>query len=128
MEIDPTGKIVDHDIFESVIKSRIQMTYKKVNKILNNEEVPEGYAKFVDKLRLMEELAEILRKEKLGRGYLDFDAKEAKIIVDETGKAIDVVLREQGKGENIIEDFMIAANETVASHLFYLNEALPLHH
>ena len=121
MEIDPTGKIIDHDIFESVIKSRIQMTYKKVNKILNNEEVPEGYAEFTDKLRLMEELAEILRKEKLGRGYLDFDAKEAKIIVDEKGKAIDVVLREQGKGENLIEDFMIAANETVASHLFYLN-------
>ena len=121
MEIDPTGKIIDHDIFESVIKSRIQMTYKKVNKILNNEEIPEGYEEFVDKLRLMEELAEILRKEKLGRGYLDFDAKEAKIIVDEKGKAIDVVLREQGKGENLIEDFMIAVNETVASHLFYLN-------
>ena len=121
MEIDSTGKIIDHDIFESVIKSRIQMTYKKVNKILNNEEIPEGYEEFADKLRLMEELAEILRKEKLGRGYLDFDAKEAKIIVDEKGKAIDVVLREQGKGENLIEDFMIAANETVASHLFYLN-------
>ena len=121
MEIDPTGKVIDHDIFESVIKSRIQMTYKKVNKILNNEEIPEGYEEFVDKLRLMEELAEILRKEKLGRGYLDFDAKEAKIIVDEKGKAIDVVLREQDKGENLIEDFMIAANETVASHLFYLN-------
>lgn len=121
MEITPAGKIIDHDIFESVIKSRIQMTYKKVNKILNNEEIPEGYEEFADKLRLMEELANILRKEKLSRGYLDFDAKEAKIIVDENGKAIDVVLREQGKGENLIEDFMIAANETVASHLFYLN-------
>ena len=121
MEIDPTGKVIDHDIFESVIKSRIQMTYKKVNKILNDEEVPEGYAEYVDKLKLMEELAVILRKAKEGRGYLDFDAKEAKIIVDENGKAIDVVLREQGKGENLIEDFMIVANETVASHLFYLN-------
>ena len=121
MEIDKTGKVVDHDIFESVIKSRKQMTYKNVNKILNNEEVPEGYAEFADTLKLMEELAEILRNEKLSRGYLDFDAKEAKIIVDDTGKAIDVVLREQDKGENLIEDFMIAANETVASHLFYLN-------
>ena len=121
MEIDPQGKVVDHDIFESVIKSRKQMTYKNVNKILKDEEVPEGYSEFVDTLKLMEELAEILRKEKLSRGYLDFDAKEAKIIVDDTGKAIDVVLREQDKGENLIEDFMIAANETVASHLFYLN-------
>ena len=127
MEIDPTGKIIDHDIFESVIKSRKQMTYKNVNKILKDEEVPEGYEEFVDTLKLMEELAEILRKEKLGRGYLDFDAKEAKIIVDDTGKAIDVVLREQDKGENLIEDFMIAANETVASHLilFKLSIYLP---
>ncbi len=121
MEIDPKGKVVDHDIFESVIKSRKQMTYKNVNKILKNEEIPEGYEEFVDTLNLMEELAEILREEKLSRGYLDFDAKEAKIIVDDTGKAIDVVLREQDKGENLIEDFMIVANETVASHLFYLN-------
>ena len=121
MEITPEGKVVDHDIFESVIKSRIQMTYKKVNKILNDEEIPEGYEEYADTLKLMEELANILRKEKLNRGYLDFDAKEAKIIVDDTGKAIDVVLREQGKGENLIEDFMIVANETVASHLFYLN-------
>lgn len=121
MEIDPKGKVIDHDIFESVIKSRKQMTYKNVNKILKDEEVPEGYEEFVDTLKLMEELAEILRNEKLERGYLDFDAKEAKIIVDEKGKAIDVVLREQDKGENLIEDFMIAANETVASHLFYLN-------
>ena len=121
MEITPEGKVVDHDIFESVIKSRIQMTYKKVNKILNDEETPEGYEEFVSDLKLMEELANILRKEKLSRGYLDFDANEAKIIVDDKGKAIDVVLRERGKGENLIEDFMIVANETVASHLFYLN-------
>ena len=121
MEIDSNGKVVDHDIFESVIKSRKQMTYKNVNKILNDEEIPEGYEEFAPTLKLMEELAKILRKMKLDRGYLDFDAKEAKIIVDDKGKAIDVVLREQGKGENLIEDFMIAANETVASHLFYLN-------
>ena len=121
MLIDSKGKVLEHDIYESVIKSRIQMTYKKVNKILNDEEVPEGYEEFVDDLKLMEELANILRNEKLGRGYLDFDASEAKIIVDDKGKAIDVVLREQDKGENLIEDFMIVANETVASHLFYLN-------
>ena len=120
MEITKDGKIISHDIYESVIKSNIQMTYKNVNKILNKEEVPTGYEKYVEKLELAEELSKILRKEKESRGYLDFDAKEAKIIVDDKGKAIDVVLREQGKGENLIEDFMIAANETVASHIFYL--------
>ena len=66
----------------------------------------------------MYELSQILRKDKLSRGYLDFDVPEPKIIQDETGKAIDVKVRERGKGENLIEDFMIIANETVASHLF----------
>lgn len=120
MEITPKGKIVSHDIFESVIRSRIQMTYKKVNKILNDEETPEGYEPFKDDLKLMWELAKILRKEKLSRGYLDFDVDEPKILVDENCKPYDVVLRERGKGENMIEDFMIAANETVAEHVFYM--------
>lgn len=120
MEITPNGKIVSHDIFESIIKSRIQMTYKKVNKILNDEETPEGYEPFKDDLKLMWELAKILRKEKLARGYLDFDVDEPKILVDENCKPYDVVLRERGKGENMIEDFMIAANETVAEHVFYM--------
>lgn len=120
MEITPNGKIVSHDIFESVIRSRIQMTYKKVNKILNDEETPEGYEPFKDDLKLMWELAKILRKEKLARGYLDFDVDEPKILVDENCKPYDVVLRECGKGENMIEDFMIAANETVAEHVFYM--------
>ena len=120
MEITPNGKIVSHDIFESIIRSRIQMTYKKVNKILNDEETPEGYEPFKDDLKLMWELAKILRKEKLARGYLDFDVDEPKILVDENRKPYDVVLREHGKGENMIEDFMIAANETVAEHVFYM--------
>ena len=120
MEITPNGKIVSHDIFESIIRSRIQMTYKKVNKILNDEEIPEGYEPFKDDLKLMWELAKILRKEKLARGYLDFDVDEPKILVDENCKPYDVVLRERGKGENMIEDFMIAANETVAEHVFYM--------
>ena len=120
MEITPNGKIVSHDIFESVIRSRIQMTYKKVNKILTDEETPEGYEPFKDDLKLMWELAKILRKEKLSRGYLDFDVDEPKILVDENCKPYDVVLRERGKGENMIEDFMIAANETVAEHVFYM--------
>ena len=120
MEINDKGKIVNYEIFPSVIRSRIQMTYKKVNSILEDNIIPEGYEKYESYLRLMEELAVILRKEKTSRGYLDFNIDEAKIIVDDTGKAIDIKLRERGLGENLIEDFMIAANETVATHINYM--------
>ena len=119
MTIDPRGKVISHDIFESVVKSRKQMTYKNVNKVLDGD-IPKDYKEFASDLKLMEELSTILRKEKLSRGYLDFDTNEAKILVDENCKPYDIVLRERGKGENIIEDFMIAANETVASHIFYM--------
>lgn len=121
MEYDNQGKLVDYDIFESVIKSRKQMTYKKVNSIIEKNIVPEGYEEFADDLRTMEELAQILRKAKTKRGYIDFDVDEPKILVDENCKPTDVVLRERGLGENLIEDFMIAANECVASHIFYMN-------
>lgn len=121
MEIDGNGKTVDYEIFESVIRSRIQMTYKKVNSILEDNVVPEGYEEYEEKLRLMAELAEILRKFKVRRGYIDFGVQEAKILVDENCKPTDVVIRERGVGENLIEDFMIAANECVASHIFYMS-------
>ena len=121
MEINPKGDIVDYDIFESVIKSRIQMTYKKVNKILEQNEIPDGYEPYADKLRQMQELAHILRENKVRKGYIDFEIDEAKIITNESGEAVDVVLRERGTGEKLIEDFMIAANETVATHITYMN-------
>lgn len=120
MEIDNKGNVVSHDIFESVIKSRIQMTYKKVNKWLDEGIVEEGYEKYTNDLTLMRELADILRKSREVRGAIDFDTDEAKIIADDTGKPIDVILRERASGEKMIEDFMIVANETVASHVFYM--------
>ena len=121
MKINSQGKVEDYDIFESVIRSRKQMTYKNVNKILNDEEIPEGYEEYASKLKEMYELSKILRKAKVDRGYIDFEIDESKIIVDENGKAIDVKLRERDKGEMLIEDFMIAANETVATHIFYMD-------
>ena len=121
MEYDGAGKLITYDIFESVIRSRIQMTYKKVNSILENKGIPEGYEPYVEDLKTMALFSSILRKTKLKRGYLDFDVDEAKILVDENGKPTDVVLRERGIGENMIEDFMIAAKECVASHIFYMN-------
>ena len=121
MVIDNKGKIVDHDIFASVINSKKKMTYKKVNKIIMENTVPEGYEEFKDDLLLMQELAHILRKDKINRGYIDFDLDEAKIVQDENGKAVDVIKRTQLEGEKLIEDFMIAANETVATHVFNMD-------
>ena len=120
MEIDNNGNVIDYDILQTVIKSRIQMTYKKVNQVLEENIVPEGYEEYADKLRMMSDLARILRKNKENRGYIDFDIDESKIIVDDKGKAIDVTLRNRGTGEKLIEDFMIAANETVATHVYYM--------
>ena len=120
MEIDSKGNVVSYDIFESVIRSRKKMTYTDVNKIIEENIIPEGYEPFADTLIKMEELAQILRKHKVERGYIDFGIDESKIIVDETGKAIDIKLRNRGKGENLIEDFMIAANETVATCIYFM--------
>ena len=114
MTINSVGKVVDSDIFPSVIKSKKKMTYKNVNKILMEDTVPEGYEEFKDDLLLMHKLAKILRVAKTNKGYIDFGLNEAKIVQDENGKAIDVVVRQQLEGEKLIEDFMIAANETVA--------------
>lgn len=123
MEIDHKGKIVDYDIFPSYIKSRKKMTYKKVNDVIVRGIIDPEYAPFADDLILMNELHQILRKEKNSRGYINFDLDEAKIIQDENGKAIDVVKRIREEGEMLIEDFMIAANETVATHIY--NMQLP---
>lgn len=121
MEFDSTGRQVDYELFPSVIRSRIQMTYKKVNSILENNIVPEGYEPYEKSLRIMAELASILRKAKIKRGYLDFDVDEAKILVDEDCKPLEIKIRERGVGENLIEDFMIAANECVATHIYFMN-------
>lgn len=120
MEIDKEGKIVSSEIFESVIKSKKKMTYEAVNKILEENIIEEGYCEFVDTLKLMEELANILRKEKVNRGYIDFNIDEPTVVVNEAGEAIDVVVSNRGVGEKLIEDFMIAANEAVASTIYFM--------
>ena len=121
MEFDGSGKQIDYEIFPSVIKSRKQMTYKKVNDILERDVVAEDYKEYVDSLKMMNELAHILRKMKIKRGYIDFGVNEAKILVDEECKPTDIVLRYQGEGERLIEDFMVAANECVASHIYFMS-------
>ncbi len=121
MEIDSTGKTLSSDIFESIIRSRKQMTYKNVNKIIMDDVIPSGYEEFADTLKNMHGLAKIIRKYKVNKGYIDFDIDEAKVIVDENGKAIDIQKRERGEGEKLIEDFMICANEAVATTIYYMD-------
>ena len=119
MEIDKNGHITDYKITKSVIRSRIQMTYNKVNDILDKNIIASGYEEYVESLQLMKELSDILRKKMVNRGYIEFESPEAKIIVDEECHPTDIKLRYQGTGEKIIENFMIAANETVGSFIFY---------
>ena len=121
MEFDGAGKQINYEIFPSIIRSRIQMTYKKVNSILEDNVVPVGYEPYEKSLRLMKKLADILRKMKDNRGNLDFDVDEAKILVDEDCNPTEIVLRERLAGEKLIEDFMIAANECVATHIYFMN-------
>ncbi|MFJ7848164.1 ribonuclease R [Peribacillus sp. NPDC097206] len=118
MEITPDGEVVLHDIFDSVIKTTERMTYGNVNKILveKDEEQMERYESLVPMFQNMEQLAAILRKKRMNRGAIDFDFSEARVIVDEEGHPTDVVLRERSVAEKLIEEFMLAANETVAEH------------
>ncbi|UVI30596.1 ribonuclease R [Paenibacillus spongiae] len=123
MEFDAkTLKRVRHDVFTSVIRTKERMTYTNVRKILQDEdpEVTERYAELVDSFKLMEELAMRLRSTRMKRGAIDFDFVEAKVIVDENGKPVDIVKRERSIAEQIIEEFMLAANETVAEHFYWL--------
>ena len=117
MNINSKGYVIKYKIFKSVIKSRKQMTYNCVNDILENNKVPEGYEPFVNDLKLMNELSNILRKKMVNHGYLEFDRPEAKILVDENSHPTEIKLREQRTGEKLIENFMIAANETVAGYI-----------
>ena len=122
MEIDHNGHVVSHDIFQSVINSSARMTYKEVNQILvdQDEELRQQYEAFVPLFEAMEDLAEILRKKRFGRGAIDFNFKEAQVIVDDTGHPIDVIIRERSVAERLIEEFMLIANETVAEHFHWM--------
>ena len=117
MTISPSGNVIKSDIFESFIKSSKKMTYKNVNKILMENTIPEGYEDFADTLLKMNELAKLLQKLQTKKGYIDFQIDEPKIIQDENGVAIDVIKRDRGDGERLIESFMIMANETVAEYI-----------
>lgn len=122
MEITPKGEVIDHEIVESVINSTERMTYNNVNEILaGNIKLQDKYSHVCDLFFLMKELALILQKTREDRGAIDFDTNEAKVLVDEKGKPVDVVLRHRGESDRIIESFMLVANETIAKHFKWLD-------
>jgi len=122
MEIDMNGGVVDHEIFESVIKTNERMVYTDVSDMLDGVDRPElsKYDYLFEMFKNMEELAKILRKKRERRGAIDFNFPEAKIKVDENGKPIDIVKAERRIANRIIEEFMLAANETVAEHMHWM--------
>lgn len=123
MEIDKTGKVVNHDICESIIKTSERMTYTNVTKILRDKdpELMERYAYLLEDFKTMEELCEILYKKRINRGAIDFDFQECKIILNELGKPVEIKPYERATANRIIEEFMLACNETIAEHMFWAN-------
>ncbi|MED1817373.1 ribonuclease R [Bacillus subtilis] len=123
MTINSQGQVTEHEIFQSVIKTTERMTYSDVNKILvdDDEELKQKYEPLVPMFKDMERLAQILRDKRMDRGAVDFDFKEAKVLVDDEGAVKDVVIRERSVAEKLIEEFMLVANETVAEHFHWMN-------
>lgn len=123
MEIDEEGKVVDYQIYESVIRSKMRMIYEEVNRVLedNDQELLPKYAEFLEDLRNMQRLSEILHRRRMRRGSIDFDLNEAKITLNEEGKVVDVRLYTRGVSERMIEEFMLICNETIAQHVFWRN-------
>lgn len=121
MEIDSKGKVVKYEIYESFIKTRERMTYKNVNKILTDKdpETIERYRDLVPTFEAMHELMQILGKRRTSRGSIDFEFQETKIILDEKGKPIEIRPYDRGISEQIIEEFMLICNETIAENMFW---------
>lgn len=116
MDFDQTGRIVHHEIEETIIRVNRRMSYTDVKKILEEPEpgLLEEYRELVPMFESMKELSALIRRRRKKRGAIDFDFPESKIILDEYGKPVDIYPYEQNVATRMIEDFMLSANETVA--------------
>ena len=123
MEITPEGKIISSDIFKSVINVTERMSYSDVNKILDNSDskITKKYQKYIKYFKIMEQLAKILQNKRIDQGYLNLNIPESKIILDKNGKVIDVKKYENSFSNEIIEQFMLIANEVVAEKFYWLD-------
>ena len=120
MEIDGEGEVIKYEICESVIRSAERLIYGDVSKIIDGEDEKElkaRYAHILPDILLMDELRLILQKRRIRRGSLDFDLPESYIELDEAGEPVDIGPRERGSADDLIEEFMLCANETVARHM-----------
>lgn len=124
MEMDKDAKVVKYDIFLSVIRTNERMTYADVRSILEDkdEALMEKYSELVPMFQEMEKLARKRREQRMKRGAIDFDFREAKIYVNEEGTPTDIGFRTRSIAEQIIEEFMLAANETVAEHFHWMKQ------
>lgn len=113
MEVDKNGHVVNRNIWLSVINSKLKMTYDSVNGILKDGVVPDEYSEHADTLRELNKLALVLRKNRIKKGAVEFDRPELKVVLDENGILSGIDLRVQDVGENLIEEFMLLANENV---------------
>lgn len=122
MTIDHTGTVTDYELAQTVIRVDRRMTYTAVKKILEDrdEEERQRYEQFVPMFELMQELAALLRAKRMKRGAIDFDFPESKILLDGDGHPLDIKPYERNTANMLIEDFMLAANETVAQHFYWL--------
>lgn len=121
MTVNPKGEIIDQTITESVICVNRRMTYTNVKKILadHDPEVMAEYEPLVPMFEKMAELAAILRKKRMKRGSIDFDFPETKVILDKNGNPVDIRPYDRNVATKLIEDFMLAANETVAAEYYW---------
>ena len=121
MEIDQKGEVVAHRIAETVINSDYRMTYTAVREILEDgtPELLEQYREIIPMLEDMEELRQILGRKRRKRGSVNFDLPESKIILDENGKPVDIKPYERSISTNMIEEFMLVCNETIAENSFW---------
>ena len=122
MEINPKGNVISSDVYKGIINVTERMSYTDVQKILDNsdEEIVKKYEKYINDFKLMEELALILKNKRLEKGYLNLDIPESKIVLDKYGYAIDVHKYETSFSNEIIEQFMLTANEQVAEKFYWL--------
>ena len=121
MTVNPKGDIIDHRFSTSVIHSNHKMTYSDVNKIItdHDKDLCEKYSDVSEMLIKMHELALLLRAKRKSRGSIDFDIAETQIELDEKGHPVDIFPHERNYATKLIEDFMLAANETVAEHFYW---------
>lgn len=122
MDINHRGEIIGHQIAETLIRVNHRMSYTEVNAMIthHDQDAIKKYAECMEMFENMKELADLIRKKRVERGSIDFDFPECKILLDEKGSPIEIKAYERNAANMLIEDFMLAANETVAEEYYWL--------